>query len=733
MRLRAAGLITLAVSLAASCGFAPRANAAGMLVADGPMGSSQLAIQSHDVHVTINNGIAVTHVTQVFVNGEDRQVEALYTFPVPKGASVSNFSMWINGKEMVGEVVEKQRAREIYNSYKQVRRDPGLLEQTSYRTFEMRVAPIAPRAQQKVEVTYYQQLDFDHDWATYTYPLATNTRPDMRSDLRATTAGKFSLTLDAKSAIPIAEMSSPSHPKDFAIAQAGEKYQQASLEVTGGDLTRDVVLAYHTARPHTGIDLVTSRSKSEDGYFYLTLTAGEELAAMNSGMDYVFILDVSGSMNDDGKLKQSQHSLDAFVQALGADDRFEVMTFNNQAHPLFGALQKAADDSKAKATEFLDSQTARGGTVLSPAMTAAYKYVDAGGESKTGRPLNVVILSDGLTENGETSNLIKLMKERPGNTRVFCIGVGNDVNRALLESIANDSGGLAAFLSREDDFTRQAAAFRRKLLRPAATDLKIDLAGADVYDVEPQKLPNLYYGMPVRVYGRYKKAGNATVNVSANVAGKPLSQSLTVDLPKQDENNPEIERMWAWNRIDRLQKDADAKGAGRDAVTPEIVRLGEGYSIVTEYTSFLVLENDAEFQRWKIDRKNVLRVARDRAAEEKVASELTKLRDQAAASVGPIDEKSLTPASAPPPAARSAPSPAATPAASPSGSTPAGSPAPTGNSPQSRDITFGGGGGGGGGGGAGAIDPFSAAALLAVGGWGLLAGRLNRREKETVR
>ena len=68
--------------------------------------------------MTINNSIAVTQVDQVFVNTENRQVEALYTFPVPREASVSNFSMWIGGKEMIGEVVEKERAREIYESYK---------------------------------------------------------------------------------------------------------------------------------------------------------------------------------------------------------------------------------------------------------------------------------------------------------------------------------------------------------------------------------------------------------------------------------------------------------------------------------------------------------------------------------------------------------------------------------------------------------------------------------------
>ena len=139
------------------------------LIADGGMGGV-LELQEQSVDITINNGIAVTQVDQTFLNTENRTVEALYTFPVPQGAAVSNFSMWIGGKEMIGEVVEKERAREIYNSYKQRNIDPGLLEQVDYKTFEMRVFPILPGAEQRVRFSYYQQLDFDHDRATYVYP-----------------------------------------------------------------------------------------------------------------------------------------------------------------------------------------------------------------------------------------------------------------------------------------------------------------------------------------------------------------------------------------------------------------------------------------------------------------------------------------------------------------------------------------------------------------------------------
>src|SRR5687768_18344459 len=277
LKLKCLGLLTAAVSCVSLLD-PPKLDAAGLLVADGGFGGV-LEIKEHDVRVTINNGVAVTKVTQVFHNTEKRQVEALYTFPVPKGASVANFSMWINGKEMVGEVLEKKRAREIYESYKQTRRDPGLLEQTDFKTFEMRIFPIGPDADQKVQITYYQELDVDHDWATYVYPLATSSRKELTSR----TSGKFALGLEVKSAIPINSMESPSHADGFVIAKHTDNYYQASLETANGSLARDIVLAYQLARPHTGVDLITSARNGEDGYFCLTVTAGEDLAKKEDG------------------------------------------------------------------------------------------------------------------------------------------------------------------------------------------------------------------------------------------------------------------------------------------------------------------------------------------------------------------------------------------------------------------------------------------------------------------
>ncbi len=603
------------------------AGAAGLLVADGGFGG-QLSIKEHDVHVTVNNGVAVTDVEQVFVNEEDRIVEALYMFPVPKGASVSNFSMWIGGKEMIGEVVEKERAREIYESYKQTRRDPGLLEQVDYKTFEMRVFPIAPRAEQRIKVTYYQELDFDHDWATYVYPLATVARAGIDQQ----TTGKCAFTLDVKSETPLVKLESPSHADDFVVVNHAENYVQASFEADGGTLSKDFVLAFKTSRPRSGIDLIASKTNSEDGYFQLTLTAGEELAAVDSGADYVFVLDVSGSMANDGKLRLSRDSIFAFVNSLGERDRFEVMTFNVAAQSQFGKLEPVTAELSRQAEAFLASQRARGGTNLRPAISAAYNYRDPD------RTLNVVILSDGMTEQREQAELLQLIRQRPGGSRVFCVGVGNEVNRPLLEQVAQNAGGVAAFISDSDNFDRQAEAFRRKLVRPAMRDPKLSFRGADIYDVEPAELPDLFHGSPIRVYGRYRQSGPLEVTLRAEIEGAVLDETVEIVLPAADDANPEIERMWAWHRVDRLMADQRTLNAA-DKHKQQIVELCEGYSIASEYASFIVLENDAEYQRWKIDRRNATRIVRDRAAQQRVRDELRQLRERAMAQTTPSGQR----------------------------------------------------------------------------------------------
>lgn len=672
-------LFTALAAVGLALSLAPRAPAAGLLLAQGGQGGV-LKIEEQDVNVTINNGIAVTEVVQVFRNTEKRQVEALYTFPVPRGASVANFSMWINGKEMVGEVLEKQKARQIYESYKQVRRDPGLLEQNSPQRFELYIFPIAPEAQQKVRITYYQELSYDHDVGTYLYPLATTTEKGIDSKVE----GRFRFNLNVRSEVPVVKMTSPSHGQAMAFVDHSAKFWQASLENRDVDLDRDIVVHFETDRPRTGLDLIAHRAGREPGHFALTLTAGDELASQDFGMDYVFLLDVSGSMTHDGKLGLSRDAIAGLARQLRPSDRFELIAFNIRPTPLFGELQAGGGEGLQRAEKFLNQQTAAGGTVLQPALQLAYRY------GSPDRPLNVVILSDGLTEPGDRAQLLQLIKNRPAHARVFCVGVGNEVDRPLLTQVAEDSGGLAAFLSRDDDFQRLATALNRKLLRPAASNVRITFDGGGVSDIEPKQLPNLFHGTPVRIYGRYSSSGPVKIRMQADISGRPFDQTVEMSLPSNEPANPEIPRMWAWKRIESLLRDADRTG-NRERVRPEVVRLGEEFSIVTEYTSFIVLENDAEYQRWKIDRTNLRRLSGERQQQQVVQRELDALRQQAIDRMQPTNATPTRVAQNSP--VRDQP----------------GITIPT--------STRNGGGGGG------AIDPFSALGLLGLAGAGAWASR----------
>jgi hypothetical protein len=295
--------------------------------------------------------------------------------------------------------------------------------------------------------------------------------------------------------------------------------------------------------------------------------------------------------------------------------------------------------------------------------------------------------------------------------------VGNEVDRALLEQLAEEAGGLAAFVSRGDSFDRQARAFQRKLQRPAATDLAITLDGGGAYDLEPVRLPPLYHGMPVRLYGRYRQAGPVTVRITANVGGERLERQLELELPGAAEN-PEIERMWAWKRVDRLLKEGERAG-DRGAATAEVVRLGEAFSIVTEHTSFLVLENDAEYQRWKIERRNALRTGREERRLQRLRDELQALRRGETDGLGPEAVQAAQAPAQPPARATRRPwlpsSPANPNAANPNAANPNVANPSLDPTPRRRggDVDLGG----------GALDPLSAALALAVAGLGMARRR----------
>jgi hypothetical protein len=211
----------------------------------------------------------------------------------------------------------------------------------------------------------------------------------------------------------------------------------------------------------------------------------------------------------------------------------------------------------------------------------------------------------------------------------------------LLQRLADQTGGLAAFISVDDDFGRQAQSLRRKLRQPALSDVSVQIDGVGVRDVEPASLASLYETTPVCLYGRYTAGGDAQVTLKGKLNGGDFSKVFPVRFPDEADGTPEIQRMWAWRKIDRLLNAPHASAADID----QVIRLGEQYSVATEYTSFIVLENDAEYARWKIDQRNAVRLTQDRDAQATVATQLKELRRKTPGGLGdPANTTTAAPA-----------------------------------------------------------------------------------------
>jgi len=601
--------VRLACIAAVLAGLVPGpVRAAGLLRPAG--GGAPLAIESHEVNVEIIDGIAVTRIEQVFRNDSTRPLEAVYSFPLPAAASLAGFSMWIDGREMDGEVVEKTRARSIYegvvhpevqpeqeerwNPAFSMMRDPGLIEAVSYREFQATIFPVPARGTQKVRLTYYQTLAPEKDIVTYAYPMETRAAEDSRAH------GRFSLNVTLRSSVPLAGCFFPGAHDDQVVSEAsGDRRIVAHLERPDGDLDRDFVMLYRLKRQAAGADLLTWRRPGEDGYFMLLATSPEAAVSPATGpVDYTFIVDVSGSMRRQRRLDLAGTALARFLEESDPSDRFNLIAFN--VSPQAMAPQALPNDGASRdgMQRFLARFTGVGGTDLFPALELAYAQATPGR-----RQAFVVVTDGGLNDLDENhARFLRLGASR--DATLFGLALGNDANMPLLDALAKSTGGFVASISTSDDLQARGRLLRSRMRQHPLRRMHLETAGnVEIFEQAPVRIPDLYPGTQIAVLGRYRGDGKATFRLVGQRDEEPVSLEAAADLGATDPPVPEIRRIWAERRVfDLLQE----KRAGRlpGPVEEAVVRLGVDYSIVTPMTSFLVLESDEMFRERGIKRRS---------------------------------------------------------------------------------------------------------------------------------
>jgi Ca-activated chloride channel family protein len=547
-----------------------------------------LNIRSVKITTRIEAQVATTKVEQVFENETPYRLEGSYFFPIPESASISDFAIYDGDKRMAAEIVEKDKARRIYNEIVRRQIDPGLLEYAGKDLFQASVFPIEPRSTKKIELTYSQVLKNEGGTVSYRYELGSGRR------IQPQPIREIAASVEINSPIDLKNIFSPSHK--ISVSKDGERRARLSFEGKGEDSQKDFLLYYSLSEKDFGVSLLTHREPGKDGYFLMLISPKSNIGEQQRvAKDIIFILDTSGSMSGE-KIEKAKAALKFGVESLSANDRFNIISFSGEEHLMKANLIEAGAAGKQAGLKFIENLRAEGGTNINDALVAAFKQFQS-----SDRPAMIVFLTDGLPTVGPTDvkQIVKNVAEaNRAGVRLFSFGVGYDVNTNLLDKLSSDNRGVSDYIEPQEDLEVKVSNFFARVNYPVLSDLKLDFGGAETDLMYPRTLGDLFKNSQLVIVGRYKNnANSATIRLTGKVgARQEVFTFAKQSFPEERSDNAFLGRLWATRRVGYLLEQVRLNGENRE-LKDEIIQLGTRYGIVTPYTSFLVTEDMKDIGR----------------------------------------------------------------------------------------------------------------------------------------
>jgi Ca-activated chloride channel family protein len=544
-----------------------------------------LAVQYHHVDIDIRDQVSHVRIDQVFHNPNGRELEGEYLFPVPDGAAVSDFALYVDGEPVHAEAMDADRALAIYEGLVRQWRDPALLEYAGRELFRARIFPFPAHGDRRVALEYDQLVAREGGLYRFVYPLSTE-----KFSSRPLESAYVKIVLEADR--PIASAYCPTHSVD--IERIDRRHLRVTWEASGVTPDRDLVLFYGLAEGPMDIRVLPYRpDDGADGYFMLLAAPGGVEEMPVAPKDVVFVIDHSGSMRGT-KIEQAREALTYCLKHLNAADRFDVVAFSTEIDAFAGSLVPATGRQVRRAVDFARDLEADGGTNIDGALQAALDL--AFSPERAGY---VIFLTDGLPTEGERDPeriLARVARrnvrgvEDDGGVRIFPFGLGYDVNAVLLDQLAAENAGSPTYVRETEDLQARVRTFYDAVADPVLTDIRLHVDGARLRDLQPSSIPDVFRGGQLVLFGRYRGSGPIEIALTGRVNGHRREFRAAVDLPRRDEGHVFIGRLWATRRVGALLRTIRLHGEEPELVD-EIKDLGVRFGIATPYTSFLVDED----------------------------------------------------------------------------------------------------------------------------------------------
>lgn len=556
------------------------------VLADGiiiPPPGVNIAVKYHRVTVNILDQVATTEVDQVFINDSDiGNVEGIYIFPIPEGATFTDFSMYVNGEEIHAEVMDAEQARSIYESIVRRNRDPGLLEYLGQGMFRARIFPIGAGEEKRVKLSYIEILPYDGGITRYNYPLSTE-------KFSSKPLEDVSITVNISSRNPIKGVFSPSHN---VVVQKSDDYNLTAVYSDEQVKPETDFSLYYTVSPdEIGIHTFPYRDEGEPGFYLLLAAPKYEIDTEGYVKKrIIFTIDRSGSMSGE-KIRQAKDALKFCVNSLNQGDRFNIVDFSSGVMKFRDEAVPASQENILSAISYISNIQAGGGTNINEALITSLDYM------ADDSLINMIIfLTDGVPTVGVINNeeiRNTITGRNTHSTRIFIFGVGYDVNTYLLDNISGDNHGTTVYVKPGDDIETAVSSFFEKVNKPALSDVEIDFGSIKVSDYHPKELTDIFYGSQLTQLGRYTGQGNTIISLKGRINEKVQEYRSQEFFPQKSTEYEFVPRLWAVRKIAYLLNQIRANGEDPEIVE-EIVNLAKKYGIVTPYTSSIIIEGSAQ-------------------------------------------------------------------------------------------------------------------------------------------
>ncbi|APB32947.1 von Willebrand factor type A domain protein [Gloeomargarita lithophora Alchichica-D10] len=559
-----------------------------------------IPLRGVDFNVVIREIGSWVTVSQHFQNVEDQPIEAVYSFPLPEGAAICGFQVYLGERIIAGRVEEKETAFAQYDEAIKEGHGAYLVDQDRPNIFTISVGNLLPQQAVVVRMTYVQELDTQVHGGRFVIPTTISPRYMPVAQLETAPATELlhlnpptvlenlpyglAIRVDLVTSTPIIGLESPSHPIRLTL-----KDGQATVELVGENiqLDQDFVLTYTLQKSHEP-HILLGKDMGSDGFVAMLNFWPQLEIKQRQPQEFIFIIDRSGSMQGES-IQQARTGLLLCLKSLQPGDQFNIYGFGSTYEKLFERSQPYTEETLTTATQHVQELEADiGGTEIYPVLENALSQIG-------NLPASVILLTDG--EVGNEQEVIHLAQTYRGRVRIFAFGIGRGADEYLMRGMARATDGAAEFIFPEERTELKVMQQFHRIGVPHAEQVRVDWGGLTADVVTPAVWPPLFHNQRWTAYARFSNLFATTVRLEAVVAGQPYTWEVTVDPERVDETAVvpllfarSTIRDWEEPRIQgRGSQQRDRQEASRQR-QEAIVNLGCRYQLMSSETSFVAIE-----------------------------------------------------------------------------------------------------------------------------------------------